>query len=229
MRHQRFDQASHAALGVAGTIVELTTEDVAPAERLDYWREAVLRRMVPIKALAEDRPFRGRLRRIIVSDGELIEHAPDAVVAVRSPQHCRADDEVTIDLMMDCGNAHLDHGAERPVRPGDLCIMDYAQPIEVVRSRHRAVGIILSRSRVRDALGEDLSGPDGACRRAAWGRCCNPTCGSRSTRLRGSAPRSGLRRSVPPSTWRSRRWSRIALTTPPWRSIPTRSTARPAH
>jgi AraC-like DNA-binding protein len=144
---------------VAGTIVALTTDDIPPAERLDYWREAVLRRMVPIEAPAEDRPFRGLLRRIIGFDGELIEHASDAVMATRSARRCRADDcdEITIDLMMDCVRAHLDHGTEGRVQPGDLCVMDYSRPIEVVRSRHRAVGIILSRRRVRDVLGDDLS------------------------------------------------------------------------
>jgi len=158
-RDRRLDQASHAPPGTAGTIVELTTDGVAPAERLDYWREVVLRRMVPTKALTEARPFRGRLRRIIGFDGELIEHASDPIMATRSARRCRADDcdDITIDLMMDCASAHLDHGLERRVRPGDLCVMDYSRPIEVVRSRHRAVGIILSRWRVRDALGDDLS------------------------------------------------------------------------
>jgi AraC-like DNA-binding protein len=158
-RDRRLDQASHAPPGTAGTIVELTTDGVAPAERLDYWREVVLRRMVPTKALTEGRPFRGRLRRIIGFDGELIEHASDPIMATRSARRCRADDcdDITIDLMMDCASAHLDHGLERRVRPGDLCVMDYSRPIEVVRSRHRAVGIILSRWRVRDVLGDDLS------------------------------------------------------------------------
>ena len=158
-RDRRLDQASHAQPGAAGTIVELTTDGVAPAERLDYWREVVLRRMVPTKALTEARPFRGRLRRIIGFDGELIEHASDPIMATRSARRCRADDcdDITVDLMMDCADAHLDHGTERRVRPGDLCVMDYSRPIEVMRSRHRAVGIILSRWRVRDVLGDDLS------------------------------------------------------------------------
>jgi hypothetical protein len=65
----------------AGTIVELTTDGIAASERLAYWRESVLRRMEPIRALGEDRPFRGRLRRIIALDSELIEHATDAVCA----------------------------------------------------------------------------------------------------------------------------------------------------
>jgi AraC-like DNA-binding protein len=137
--------------------VELTTDGISAAERLSYWRDGVLRRMEPIKALADDRPFRGRLRRIIGREAELIEHASDAVLALRTPQRCRTDacDDITIDLMLDCGGAQLEHGGERSVHAGDLWIMDYARPIQVVRSRHRAVGLILSRRRVRDFIGAD--------------------------------------------------------------------------
>jgi AraC family transcriptional activator of tynA and feaB len=157
------DPASHGGGAdgrrVAGTIVELTTDGIAPSERLSYWRDGVLRRMEPIAALGEDRPFQGRLRRIIGLDSELIEHASDAVLAVRTPQRCRADgcDDISIDLMLDCRTATLDHGGERSVRSGDLCVMDYARPAQVVRSRHRALGIILSRQRVREVLGGDPS------------------------------------------------------------------------
>jgi AraC-like DNA-binding protein len=156
---QSLDPASHtvAPHPAAGTIVELTTDGIAPSERLSYWRDGVLRRMEPIKALADDRPFRGRLRRIIGREAELIEHASDAVMAVRTPQRCRGDacDDISIDLMLDCTSAQLDQGGERSVHSGDLWIMDYARPIQVVRSRHRAVGLILSRQRVRDFIGAD--------------------------------------------------------------------------
>jgi AraC-like DNA-binding protein len=140
-------------------LLQWTTDGVAPAERLSYWRDAVLRRMEPIKALAEDRPFQGRLTRIIGADGELIEHASDAILAVRSPQRCRVDgcDDLTIDLMISCAAADLDHCGVRRVRSGDLCVMDYGRPIEVVRSRHRALGVILSRQRVREVVGDNLS------------------------------------------------------------------------
>jgi len=156
---QSLDPASQAVAPhpVAGTIVELTTDGIAPSERLSYWRDGVLRRMEPIKALADDRPFRGRLRRVIGREAELIEHASDAVLAARTPRRCRTDgcDDITIDLMLDCAAARLDHGGERSVHSGDLWIMDYARPVQVVRSRHRAVGLILSRRRVRDFIGAD--------------------------------------------------------------------------
>lgn len=158
---QRLDPASQVVTGRrdAGAIIELTTDGIAASERLSYWREAALRRMEPVRALQEDRPFRGRLRRIVGRDAELIEHATDAVLAVRTPQRCRADgcDDISIDLMLDCTSATLSHGGERRVRPGDLPIVDYSRPIEVVRSRHRTVGIILPRQRVHEIVGNDLS------------------------------------------------------------------------
>ncbi len=159
---QTLDPASHpgaAGRRIAGSIIELTTDGIAPAERLSFWREVVLRRMVPVKALGEDRPFRGRVRRIIGRDAELIEHTSDAVLAVRTSQRCRKDacDDVSIDLMLDCASAKLDHGGERNVRPGDFPIIDYAKPVQVARSRHRTVGIILPRPRVREVVGDDLS------------------------------------------------------------------------
>jgi AraC-like DNA-binding protein len=143
----------------AGTIVELTTDGIAASERLAYWRESVLRRMEPVRALEENRPFRGRLRRIIGLESELIEHATDAVFAVRKPQRCRADgcDDITIDLMLACTSATLSHGGERRVCRGDLPILDYSRPIEVTRSRHRTVGIILPRRRLQEIVGNDLS------------------------------------------------------------------------
>jgi AraC-like DNA-binding protein len=142
-----------------GAVVELTTDGIASSERLSYWRDAVLRRMEPIRALGEDRPFRGRLRRIIGLDAELVEHASDAILAVRTSERCRTDecDDISIDLMLGCVTASLDHGGERRLRSGDLIVIDYARPIRVMRSTHRAVGLILSRRRVREVLGDDLS------------------------------------------------------------------------
>jgi AraC-like DNA-binding protein len=159
---RKFDPASQvgAEQPLAGTIVERTTDGIAPSERLSYWRDSVLRRMEPIKALAQDRPFQGRLRRVIGVDGELIEHASDAILAVRTARRCHVDDcdEISVDLMLNCVTAKLDHGGgEHNVRSGDLCIVDYARPVQVVRSRHRALGLILPRARVCEVLGDDLS------------------------------------------------------------------------
>src|SRR5882757_2534468 len=102
---QSLDPASHGSIAgtrpAEGTIIEQTTDGIGPSERLSYWRDGVLRFMEPLSVLEEDRPFRGRLRRIVGSDAELVEHASDAILAVRTAQRCRHDgrDNISIDLM----------------------------------------------------------------------------------------------------------------------------------
>jgi AraC-like DNA-binding protein len=61
-----------------------------------------------------------------------------------------------------CQSASIDHGGESHLRPGDVCIVDYSQPIEVRRSRHAAIGLIMPRSRVREAMGGDVAALAGA-------------------------------------------------------------------
>ena len=45
----------------------------------------------------------------------------------------------------------------RVLRSGDLCFIDYAQPLSMVRSRHVAHGVIVSRARAREVLGSDIA------------------------------------------------------------------------
>jgi AraC-like DNA-binding protein len=155
------DQASQSpapAIAAPGSILEFTTAGIAPRERLAFWRDAVLKRMVPLKALDPERPFKARLRRVVGLGAELVEHSSDAILAERTEQRCAADDidDIGVDLMMDCQSARLDHGGERRIRAGDVSVLDYAQPSQVMRSRHRAIGLILSRRQVCEALGADL-------------------------------------------------------------------------
>lgn len=142
----------------AGRLVELSTDGVPPAERLAYWRSTVLKRTEPAVSV-DDRPFRARLRRIVVDGAELVEHASDAVIGHRAAGRSRFEggDDIAIELMRDCESASLDHNGEHRLRPGDLYIVDYARPLQIARSRHRAAGIVLSRRRVVEILGEDLS------------------------------------------------------------------------
>ncbi len=142
-----------------GRVVDLSTDGVPAGERLAYWRSTVLRRTEPV-ALTHDRPFRARLRRIVLDGTELVEHASDAVEGHRAPGRPRFDggDDIAIELMRDCSGAMLDHNGEHRLGPGDLYIVDYARPLQIARSEHRASGIVLSRRRVVEILGEDLSG-----------------------------------------------------------------------
>jgi hypothetical protein len=155
------DQASQSpapAIAAPGSIIEFTTAGIAPRERLAFWRDAVLKRMVPLKALDQERPFEAHLRRVIGLGVELVEHSSDAILAERTGQRCADDDidDIGVDLMVDCQSARLDHGGERRIRAGDVSILDYAEPAQVMRSRHRAIGLILSRRQVCEALGADL-------------------------------------------------------------------------
>lgn len=137
----------------------MSTDAAPPREGLDFWRATVLKRNHPAIP-SEPRPFRARLRRIVLDGAELVEHASDAVVAHRAVGRSRFDggDDIAIELMRDCESAMLDHDGEHRLQPGDLYIVDYARPLQIARSRHRASGIVLSRRRVMDVLGEDLSG-----------------------------------------------------------------------
>lgn len=153
----RVVEAPAEAAGAPGSLTEFTTTGVAPRERLSFWRDGVLKRMVPLEALDGTRPFEARLRRVVGRDAELVEHSSDAILAERSQERCASDgiDDISVDLMVDCVSARMDHGGERRVRSGDICIVDYARPAQVVRSRHRAGGLIISRRRVCEALGAD--------------------------------------------------------------------------
>lgn len=142
-----------------GRLDELTTNDVPSAQRLTFWRDGVLKRMEPMQGPGDGQPFRARLRRMAVEGAELVVHESNAIHAERSPERRRVDacDDISIDLMQDCQSALIDHNGEHRLRAGDLRIIDYAQPIRVLRSRHRASAIILSRKRVSAVLGDDLS------------------------------------------------------------------------
>lgn len=140
-----------------GRLVDLSTDHALPRDRLDYWRECVLRRTRP-EVLAEGQGFRARLRRIVLPEVELIEHASDPVVSGRSPTRTRFDggDDIALELIRS-GVSQLTHNGQHVQRTGNLWLVDYARPFQATLSRHRASGVVLSRRRVREVLGDDLS------------------------------------------------------------------------
>ncbi|MEP9379883.1 helix-turn-helix domain-containing protein [Aquabacter sp. CN5-332] len=157
---QELDRASHGGAEAAGgAFSQWTTDGIPAAERLDYWREDVLRRVEPRRALDTDRPFQASLRRISGTVGELVEHASDGLTAERTAARCARDDcdDIIIDLMLECTSACLEQQGSRRVRSGDIHVIDYARPSEMVRSRHRAIALILPRAQVCAVLGSDLS------------------------------------------------------------------------
>jgi len=140
-----------------GRLVDLTTDGVAARERIDYWRDVVLRRTRP-ELPERGQPFQAHLRRIVLADVELIEHAAGAVVSGRSPGRTRFDggDDIALELLR-YGTSRLTHNGQHKLRAGDLYLVDYARPFKTELTRHRASGVVLSRRRVREALGDDLS------------------------------------------------------------------------
>jgi AraC-like DNA-binding protein len=140
-----------------GRLADLTTDGVAVRERADYWRDVVLRRTRP-EIPRDGRPFRARLRRIVLPEVELIEHASEAVISGRSAGRTRFDggDDIALELIRS-GLSNFTHAGEHTRRPGDLWLVDYARPFQTVLTRHRACGVVLSRRRVHEVLGNDLS------------------------------------------------------------------------
>ncbi|TAJ38634.1 MAG: AraC family transcriptional regulator [Reyranella sp.] len=141
-----------------GRLVDLTTDGVSARERIDYWRDVVLRRTRP-ELPERGQSFQAHLRRIVLNEVELIEHAASAVVSGRSPGRTRFDggDDIALELIR-YGTSNLTHNGEHRLGSGDLCLVDYARPFKTVRTHHRASGVVLSRRRVREVLGDDLSG-----------------------------------------------------------------------
>jgi AraC-like DNA-binding protein len=140
-----------------GRLVDLTTDGVPVGDRIDYWRDVVLRRTRP-EMPERGQPFQAHLRRIVLADVELIEHAAGAVISERSPGRTRFDggDDIAFELVRS-GTSKLTHNGEHKLRAGDLCLVDYARPFKTELTRHRACGVVLSRRKVREALGDDLS------------------------------------------------------------------------
>lgn len=149
--------------GTPGALVELTTAGIPAAQRLDFWHEAHMGRMALSRAAREDehsRPFEGHVRRVLGLDSHLMMHGSDTVVAVRSRAQCRRDgvDYISINLMLECGPALMDHGGQQRLRAGSLYFVDSAQPVEFRHPRHQSVSIFLPRRKVQEAAGNSAKG-----------------------------------------------------------------------
>jgi AraC-like DNA-binding protein len=142
-----------------GTLTAVTTAVLPESKQFAFYREGVLRRLLPTVAPDARRAFRARMRRIVGNGVELVEHASDAVEAGRSAERIRGDDcdDISLDLMRRCTMATISQNGERTLHAGDFCFIDYGQPLSVIRPRHTALGIIVSRARVREVIGDEVS------------------------------------------------------------------------
>jgi AraC-like DNA-binding protein len=139
-----------------GRLLTVSTDGVPPREQLGFWRDTVLNRNRPLVP-SDGRPFQAKLQRIVLRDAEMVEHASDSVESDRSPRRSQfaGGDDIAIELMHRCGGVVMEHNGEHRLRAGDLYVVDYAQSLRTKRSRHRAAGIVLSRRRVIEAIGDD--------------------------------------------------------------------------
>lgn len=142
--------------GMAGTVHEISTNGVPVRERLDFWHHAHLGRM----ALSHDadraqRPFEGRLVRILGNDTHLMDHASDSIRAVRSQRQCGSDgiDYVSVNLMLSSSGSHMDQGVQQHMNTGSFYFVDSARPLVLQHARHRSVSLFLPRRKVIDAVG----------------------------------------------------------------------------
>ncbi len=136
---------------LAGALHVHATDDVPETHRLAYWREGVMRRLEPVGASDGARPFRAKLTRVQGANAEFVEAASDAIVGTRDLRRCRRDgcDDISFDLMAS-GSAHnVTDSHEYGMRAGDIAIVDCSRPVQMNRSRHRALSVLISRDQLQ--------------------------------------------------------------------------------
>lgn len=146
-------------MAASGQLVDITTDGIPTAERVDFWRDHVSRRN-QFERPESNRPFQAHLRRVALPDAELIEHASEAIVsrgAARRP-HLSSGDDVAIELVREGRETLLDHNGEHRLHVGDLYVVDYSRPLRTVRPRQRVSAIVLPRQRVVEIMGDAPSG-----------------------------------------------------------------------
>ena len=144
---------------VVGGLTVMSTATLPEARQFEFYREGVLRRLLPTVEQPKS-PFRAGMRLIVGRGAELAEHRSDPVGVERSTQRLRRDgcDDISIDLMRHCTTSTtISQNGDRVLHSGDLCFIDYGQPLSMTRSRHLAQGVIVSRTRAREVLGSGVS------------------------------------------------------------------------
>ena len=138
-------------------LLDITTNGVPLADRVMFWRTRVARRNI-FRQLDAGRPFEARMRRLVLPEAELVDHASSAIVSMPAPGRPRMQggEDIAIELVRQGRGAVLDHDGERRLQDGDLYVVDYACPLQITRPRHRFSGIVLPRRRVIEAMGGDL-------------------------------------------------------------------------
>jgi AraC-like DNA-binding protein len=140
----------------AGAMVVFSTDAVPPAQRADYWHEAVLRRLDAKRRHVATKPFHACLTRLAGAEMELLQHSGDALVAQRDARRCRKDgyDDIVIDFVVGTTRAGLIHAGTQPLHAGSMVVVDCAQPVDINRAKHRVISLFLRRAQVEAVFGD---------------------------------------------------------------------------
>jgi AraC-like DNA-binding protein len=134
-------------------------------QRLAFWRAAALNRCSsPFPTSDARSDSRAPSRHLLVIEaGEFWQCAPDGRAVSRSARQCRSDggDEILLSAVLE-GESMVRHlGGETRLRPGDIFVYDFAQPIELRSRADAEIHLVLPRLVVRGSLNAepvDLSG-----------------------------------------------------------------------
>lgn len=139
--------------GAPGTIIELSTDGVPPAQRLDYWQHAHLDRMTLSRPANDAGVYSGWIRRILGTDTHLMEHGSNAIVATRTRAHARRDgvDYVSINLLLRSAPGTMEHMGEHKLQSGSLYFVDSALPVEFHHQAHHCISVFLPRQKLQQA------------------------------------------------------------------------------
>jgi AraC-like DNA-binding protein len=138
----------------------ISTEQVAPKERLEFFRNVVLNRSdADFSRTDRQRPFQASILATLGAKAQVRDGRSDPVVRRRPPSACRRDgaDEILVSAWLEVdqpshyqlGDQQLGFGA------GDITVMDYGRPMTIDVGRYREVNLRLSRASVAAAVGAD--------------------------------------------------------------------------
>ena len=115
-------------------ITGFSTTQVAPGERVDFWREMVRRHFVPLGIEPLDKgSFEGAVRLRGVADLDIVRVQAHPMLASRNWSHIErsASDEYFVALhLRGVAVAHQD-GRRATLFPGDLALLDSARPYKI--------------------------------------------------------------------------------------------------
>jgi AraC-like DNA-binding protein len=142
--------------GSVGNLTVRTTDEVPAEQRVEFWRDEVLRWIEPGAIAYEGGPFRARISRIQGRNAELVDLASDAMTASRDLDRCRRDgcDDVSFEFMV-AGRSDATNGQrEHRVEAGDFSVIDCSKPVAMSRSRHRNISLMVRRRHVLEGTRE---------------------------------------------------------------------------